>query len=259
MAYINNNNFVSWSTVVEPCDYALPLVTGDKIGLMTNMYLNNLINPFADLRLGLWSEETGIYIFNIPKFTLTTAPGLAPDEYLIYTVNWTVPDLPNNENFRFILYNDPATILYYSNSFREVANTEYTSVVEYRNSNDAYGFLYASAPTFYNKFRVDLWTGRPNYNENKSGYETYEGDFIQVKSDIQKIREFQTRFMDEVSHEAFFSMLSHSDIEIDGIAYKKQPDQSYTIEWSEFDDNKIGNGIVNLLRVDYSEAIINCN
>jgi hypothetical protein len=71
--------------------------------------------------------------------------------------------------------------------------------------------------------------------------------------------EFQTRFFDEAANEAFFSMLAHSEIYIDGVRYKKQPDQSYSISWSDFDDSKIGNGSVNLLRVDYSAAVINCN
>ncbi|MEE9571436.1 MAG: hypothetical protein V3W20_00130, partial [Candidatus Neomarinimicrobiota bacterium] len=195
-------------------------------------------------------------LFNIASLNQIVISG---NNYSFYADEWTVPSLPRVENFRFILYNEPSTILFYSNTFRQVNNTNFTSVVRYRNSNDALGYLYESALNFFNEFRVDIWTGRPNYNENASGYDTYEGAFITVKSDIQKQRQFQTRFLDEISHEAFFSMLTQSEFFIDEIRYKKQPDQSYDISWSEFDDNKIGNGAVNLLVNDYSAAVINCN
>ena len=89
------------------------------------------------------------------------------------------------------------------------------------------------------------------------GHETYQGDLIRVKSDIQKLVNFQTRFFDAGAHEAFFSMLGQSNVEIDDIEYKKG-EESYDIEWSEDDDNQIGNGIVNLLEVDYSAAIKTC-
>ncbi len=240
----------------DPCHYALPLFPGDAINMFMNFILDDTVVPFADLKLGLWSPALGIYLGDIVSLNQIVISG---DNYSFYADEWTVPVLPKNENFRFVLFNAPATILYYSNSFRVVNNTEFTSIVRYRNSNDALGFLYETATTFFNEFRVDVWTGRANYNENVKGYDTHEGDFITVKSDIQKLREFQTRFFDEVANEAFFSMLSQSEFYIDEIRYKKSQDQSYDITWSDDDDTKIGNGIVNLLVDDYSAAVINCN
>jgi hypothetical protein len=256
MAVLNSNNFCTWSDSVDTCYYALPLYQGDLISIFGNFVFDDTVVAFANLKLGLWSSNLGIYLEDIVSLNQIVISG---NNYSWYTDDWTVPNLPNSENFRFVLYNAPSTILYYSNSFKKVSNTGYTSIVKYRNSNDTLGYLYETATTFYNKFRVDLWTGRPDYNENVKGYDTYEGDFINVKSDIQKTREFQTRFFDEVSHEAFFSMLAQSEILIDSVEYKKQQDKGYDIAWSEDDGNKIGNGTVDLLRVDYSAAVINCN
>jgi hypothetical protein len=256
MAVLNNNNFCTWSAIQEECFYALPLIQGDDINIFGNFILDDNTNAFADLKIGLWSADLGLYLEDI-----TSLNQLIVDSnlYSWYADEWTVPDLPNRDNFRFVLYNAPSTILYYSNSFRKVANTDYTSIVRYRNSNDALGYLYESVPSFFNEFRVDLWTGRPNFPENSKGYDTYEGGFITVKSDIQKAIEFQTRYFDEVANEAFFSMLTQSEFYIDEVRYKKQPDAGYEIAWSDDDDNKIGNGIVRLLRDDYSAAVINCN
>lgn len=256
MAVLNSNNFCTWSASIETCNYALPLYAGDDVNMFMNFVLDNTVVPFANLKLGLWSADLGIYLFDIVSLNQIVISG---NNYSFYADEWSVPTLPKNENFRFVLYNAPSTILYYSNSFRVINNTDYTSIVRYRNSNDALGFLYETATTFYNEFRVDLWTGRPNYNENVKGYDTYEGDFIPVKSDIQKIIEFQTRFFDEVANEAFFSMLSQSEFYIDEVRYKKQQDKSYEISWSEDDDTQIGNGTVGLLVNDYSAAVINCN
>ena len=238
----------------DECFYTLPLYKGDGINIFGNFVLDDSVVPFSGLKVGLWSKDLGIYLRNITTINQIIISG---DNYSFYFDEWIVPDLPN-DNFRFIIYREnPDTQLYLSNSFRKIPNTNYTAWVKYNNSVDTLGYLYESAPSFFNEFRIDLWTGRPNFNENVKGYETYEGELIKVKSDIQKLIEFQTRFFDAGSHEAFFSMLSHSSIEIDGITYKKG-EQSYDITWSEDDDNKIGNGIVNLLVDDYSAAIQTC-
>jgi hypothetical protein len=183
MAILNNNNFCIWSTAIETCYYALPLNQGDNINMFMNFILDDSGVPFADLKLGLWSANLGIYLEDITTLNQIVISG---DNYSMYADAWSVPILPKNENFRFVLYNAPSTILYYSNSFRVVNNTDYTSLVTYRNSNDALGYLYEDATSFYNEFRIDLWTGRPNYNENQNGYDTYEGGFIAVKSDVRR-------------------------------------------------------------------------
>lgn len=267
MALVNNNNFVQWfldpdadegiTGTIPTCYYALPLFEGDTINMFMNFVIDDSELAFSILKLGLWSDtlET-IYIPNIVSLNQIIISG---DNYSMYADEWIVPLLFDG-NYRFVIYEEgmPADdIRYFSNAFRKVPNTNYTAWVKYNNSVDTLGYLYESAPSFFNEFRVDLWTGRPNFNENVKGYETYEGELIKVKSDIQKLIEFQTRFFDDGAHEAFFSMLSHSSIEIDGITYKKG-EQSYDITWSEDDDNKIGNGIVNLLVDDYSAAIQTC-
>lgn len=237
------------------CFYTLPLFKGDGINIFINGVLDNAVDVFSQLKVGLWNDN-GIYLRDIASLNQIVISG---DNYSMYIDEWIVPPLPVG-NFRFIIYDDSNGYdieLYLSNSFQKVPNTNYTAFVKYNNSVDTLGYLYESAPSFFNEFRIDLWTGRPNFNENVKGYETYEGDLIRVKSDIQKLVEFQTRFFDDGAHEAFFSMLSHSSIEIDGITYKKG-EQSYDITWSEDDNNKIGNGIVNLLVDDYSAAIKTC-
>lgn len=245
-------------TEIGRCDYSLPLLKTDVISIYGNVQFDSEVIGFTNLGIGLWKVNQGIYLKGIVGLNQNVISG---NIYSFYADEWTVPQLPPGE-YQFFLYNDTdfsgeTNIYYWSNVFRSIVSTGNTSKVKYNNSVDTLGYGYESAPSFFNKFRIDLWTGRPNFNENVKGYETYEGDLIRVKSDIQKLVEFQTRFFDEGTHEAFFSMLGHSNIEIDGITYKKG-EQSYDITWSEDDDNKIGNGIVNLLVDDYSAAIQTC-
>lgn len=257
MAALNTNNFCQWFTAIPTCYYALPLFAGDGINIFGNFVLDDAVTAFSGLKVGLYSDELGgIYLRDI---TVINQAVISGDDYSFYFDEWAVPELFNG-NFRFVLYTDgPETILFFSNAFRKISNTDFTSVVRYNNSSDALGYLYESAPSFFNEFRIDLWTGRPGFNENVKGHDTYKGGFIRVKSDIQKLIEFQSRYLDEGTHEALFTMLTHSQVFIDEIEYEKTQDQSYDIAWSEDDDNKIGTGTINLLRVDYSAAVINCD
>ena len=248
---------IEWFKVYEfdECFYSIPLLENDGLNIFVNAVLDNTVDVFSQLKVGLWNDN-GMYLPDITDLNQLVISG---DSYSMYLDEWIVPDLPPGE-FRFIIYDDSGGFnleLYLSNPFQEIANKNYTSWIKYNNAVDTLSYLYEDVPSFYNEFRIDLWTGRPNYNENVKGYETYEGDLIRVKSDIQRRVEFQTRFFDENAHEAFFAMLGHSSIEIDGIEYKKG-EESYDIAWSEDDGNKIGNGIVNLLEVDYSAAIKTC-
>ena len=258
---INDGDMLSvqmeWMKVYEfdECFYSLPLLEYDGLNIFVNAVLDNAVDVFSQLKVGLWNEN-GIYLSDIVNLNQLIISG---DNYAMYLDEWIVPSLPIG-NFRFIIYDDSGGFnleLYLSNSFQKIANKNYTSFIKYNNEANTLGYLYESAPSFFNEFRIDLWTGRPSFNENVKGHETYEGDLIRVKSDIQKLVNFQTRFFDKGAHEAFFSMLGHSDVFIDDTEYKKG-EESYDIEWSEDDDNQIGNGIVNLLEVDYSAAIKTC-
>jgi hypothetical protein len=252
---INSNNFCRWSENIETCYYSLPLYATDALSIFGNFVLDNTSVPFSTLKLGLYSDElASIYLEDIVNLNQIAISG---NDYSFYTDEWTVPVLAN-DNYRFVLYTGVSTIYYYSNTFIKEESTNYTSKVKYKNGPDALGYLYSSVPAFYNQFRIDLWTGRPNYTENARGYETYEGDFIKTKSDITKLVEFETRFFDEGSHEAFSSMLAHSEIYIDDIQYKRAQSGSYQIAWHDFDDRIIATGGVNLLEVDYSKSIESC-
>lgn len=251
--------FIYQLRVVEigTCDYSLPLLKDDDLSIFGNVQFDDTDIPFSSLKLGLWKVNEGVYLYDIASLNQVVISG---DIYAFYADSWNVPALPKG-NYCFFLYYitgfSELNVYYWSNTFQKVSSANYTSLIKYNNAVNTLGYLYESAPSFYNEFRIDLWTGRPNYNENVKGHDTYEGDLIRVKSDIQRRVEFQTRFYDEGVHEAFFSMLGHSSIEIDGVFYKKG-EEGYDITWSEDDDNKIGNGIINLLEVDYSAAIKTC-
>jgi len=256
MDYVNQNNFCRWISDLSDaeCYYAMPLYEGDDISIFANFELDDYLVPFSGLKLGLWNEDLGIYLEDIATLNQIVISG---DIYSVYADTWVVPELAPL-NYRFVLYNGSANIFYYSNTFSKINITGHTAIIKYNHVVNTLGYLYEDAPTFYNQYRIDLRIGSPTYNENVKGYETYEGDVINVKSDIQKLVKFSTRFFDEGTHEAFFSMLAHSEILIDGVEYKKSQDSSYEISWPDSDYNKIANGEVNLLKVDYSAAVKSC-
>lgn len=254
-AYIKNLLF----TDIGSCNYAAPLLKGDTLSIFGNVELDDSVIAFSGLKLGLWKIDEGLYLQDISSLNQNVISG---NLYSFYVDEWSVPVLPKGL-FSFVLYDDTnygveTMIYYWSNVFNKRSVTGLTSMIKYRNSADTLGYQYASYPSFYNQFRVDLWAGRSNFPENITGYETYNGGFIKTKSDITKLREFETRFFDEGAHEAFAAMLAHSEVLIDDVEHKKTNDGDYSISWSDDDDNKIGNGSVNLLIVDYSSAIKIC-
>lgn len=241
---------------LDDCYYAPPLYKTDVIRMWMNFTIDSDDITFSTLRLGLYSNTLEkIYLYNISGLNQIIISGTI---YTFYANAWTVPQLFNG-TYRFVVYNSSSEdVIWYSNSFTKISNTKFTSIVKYKHDASILGYLYYTIPGFYNQFRIDIRTGNPNYTENVTGYETYKGSLIKTKSDIQKSVEFNTRYFDANTHEAFFSMLAHDEIYIDTIQYKKSQDSGYDITWSEDDDNKIGNGIVNLLVDDYSEAILTC-
>ena len=239
------------------CFYALPLIKNDTISVFVNGELDSTSIPFAGLKIGMLVNYA-MYIRDIASLNQIIISGTI---YSVYADEWVIPVLPPG-NIRFVLYDDTIesydVIYFISNSFQRSISKDFTSVLKYKNAVDALGYQYTDAPTFYNKFRIDIRSGPVQNPENAKGYETYQGDFIKVKSDITRVKEFETRFLDEGAHEAFASMLSHSEILIDNIEYKKNQDSTYEVSYSEFDDTQIGNGIVTLLDADYSSAVKLC-
>jgi len=258
MSYVNDNNFVRWNAnpFGEDCFYTLPLLQGDTLQIMFNYTLDDAVVPFSTLRLGLYNEtDSAFYLLDIASITQVTIVGAS---YVIH-FSWTVPPLPPKARFRFMLYEASFSAFYYfSNSLQPVSSSNYTGLVKYRNAVDTLGYAYTSASSFYNQIRVGLWTGRPTPIENVIGYQTYLNNTIRTRTSINKKREFETRFFDEGAHVAFFAMLAQSEFYIDDVRFKKAEGDEYSITWSEFDDEQIGNGSVELMVDDYSEAINLC-
>lgn len=235
---------------LNDCDYALPLIKGDTVQAYTNFELDDTDIAFADLKIGLYSN--GFYLYDIATLNQVVVSG---DIYNVY-FSWTVPVLPKG-NYRFVLYEDTEIIHYLSNVFRYTSNALHTSIIKYRNTKNILGYTYQTASTFYNQFRVDIWKGSPSWPEKSRGYETYEGDFIRTKSDIQKKVEFKLSYASENVMEAFISSLLHDEFYIDDIEFKKSDGDSLSLEWSQ-EDLQIGTGTINLQEVSYSKSIESC-
>jgi hypothetical protein len=156
-----------------------------------------------------------------------------------------------------VLYEDTENVHFISNVFRYTATTSDTSIIKYRNTKNTLGYQYETATAFYNQFRIDLWRGLSNWPNTSRGYETYEGDFIRTKTDIQKQTEFRLPHMNESAMEAFISAFLHDEVYIDDVEYIKPDGQNLSITWSE-DEIRIGTGVINLQEISFSKSIESC-
>jgi len=232
------------------CSYALPLVEDDVVKGYTNFDIDDNDYAFSSLKLGLYSN--GFYLYDIATLNQVVVSG---DIYNVH-FEWTVPVLPKG-NYRFVLYEDTEDIHYISNSFRYTANKTDTAIIKYRNTKNTLGYLYETATTYYNQYRIDFYRGKPLFPTNSQGYSTYDGGFITTKSDIQKQIEYVLPFASEEILEALNGALLHDEFYIDSVEFEKPNGENVAIAYSE-DDLKIGTGTVNLREVSYSNSIESC-
>ena len=231
------------------CDHALPVIQGDTLKIYFNEDIDENELAFSNLRVGIFNENIRL----VPIVSLNKVV-VSGDIYNFY-FEWVVPVLPKG-NFQFFI--DLSGLLKYtSNHFIVTNKTYHTAIIKYRNTNDILGYLYESIPTFYNQFRIDLWEGLPQWPNESKGYKTYTGDFITVKSDIQKHREFVLPYVSEQVMEGFIAATMHDELYIDDVRYKKPEGENIAIEWSR-EDVRIGTGTINLQEVDYSKSIESC-
>jgi len=251
-------SFFRFKKISNECFYALPLYKNDEIKHLCNYVFDEYEEPFGLSKLGLYDVANNqIYLRDIATLNYIELGG---DNYTFY-FEYTIPPSMIYDEIRFVIYKDwtgSDEIIYLSNLFQFISNTENTSLIKYTNSKNALDYYYESLASFYNQFRVDMHKGRPQFRQQTIGYETYEGKTINTRTNIQKPVMFETRFLDEAAHEAMFAVFQHSEFYIDGVRYEKPNGSEYEITWSEFDDNKIGNGSIELNLYSYSKAIKNC-
>lgn len=120
------------------------------------------------------------------------------------------------------------------NCFKKVCDTDYTSVLEYSNNEDGYGFNYC-IDDVPNKIRLPLYISKPQFSDEESIYTKSDGSIIILKSVTKKEFEGKVDYLDKETHERIKVALSHDNVSIDTDEYNGgiRKNGNYEIEWQE--------------------------
>jgi hypothetical protein len=98
--------------------------------------------------------------------------------------------------------------------FTKIADTCYTTAMNYRNNSNAFYFDYSDA-TFYNKIRLPFYLHSPTFAEENKSYQKSDGSSVLLFSRIWKDYKVKTDYMLDNLHEKFQIATAHSDILVD--------------------------------------------
>lgn len=113
--------------------------------------------------------------------------------------------------FRYGIADANGNLLAFSNKFRRVADTCFSTLLSYWNDDDAFGFSYPSN-TFFNTCRLPFTFHKPVYPIVEQVYTKSDGSIKRASSRINKEYEGYTDFLTEYYHEKLVVALKHDHV-----------------------------------------------
>jgi hypothetical protein len=137
--------------------------------------------------------------------------------------------------FSYCIIDEDGIVVGRTNKLKVVAKDTFTSLVSYRNNEDAYGFLYR-APDTINKVRLKLYLSRPQWPEKKSVYIKSDGYHKLLASFIEEQYELRTEHIPAKLHRFIKMAFAHDQVIIDCPSLDETPveiinSDSYNPTW----------------------------
>lgn len=99
-----------------------------------------------------------------------------------------------------------------SNCFVYKSDTCFTTVLKYRNNENAFGFNYELEEDFYNKVRVGMYLDRPQPITNKNVFRYSDGSYKMLSAVFEKQYEGHVDYYDEQRHFAIAIAMKHDEL-----------------------------------------------
>lgn len=122
-----------------------------------------------------------------------------------------------------------------SNCFVLECDSCYSTLLEYRNNEDAFGFVYCTGEFLTNKLRFPMYLSRPQFTDEEEVYFRSNGTARILSSVTRKLYDLITDNMPVWAHEALKLALSHDFTYVISDQYNGEirKEGAYNIEWSE--------------------------
>lgn len=189
---------------------------------------NETVNydQFKQMLFDLGIDLSGEYIYSdvsteITILADTTSISGIPTDFATFQLNeyWhkgyaavtgdIAVDVPSCFTYCLILPDN--SVMGYTNTFKQVDEKAYTSLVTYSCNESEFEFIYGDSP---NIVRLPFILTKPQFPKRREVYRRSNGTQKIISALVEKEYELETEQMPEVFHEAFAIMLGHDSIVI---------------------------------------------
>lgn len=136
--------------------------------------------------------------------------------------------------------------------------SQQTKVMQFKHSQDAFGFLYSDNPGFVQQIRIEAVFGRiVKYPVIEKIYRQQDGNYRNQNVSIDKSYTLKTGYLDENAHKALSVALKHSTCLLDGVPFFSQGEYAYDGD----DDDTLTNLIqatATLFEQGYNRTTVTC-
>lgn len=151
--------------------------------------------------------------------------------------------------------------------FQKICDPCYTSVIQYYNKENAFGFVYTTGVPnlltgFFNRIRLPMYFKQPQFPQTRNVFTLSNGNKKKLSARIEKEWNLETDYMPKEWHERLVIALEHDFIGAQNvnsnITTELMNESNYEIEWQDFLDYPLGKGKCKLKQIPYKNYNSNC-
>lgn len=176
---------------------------------------------------------------------------------IIKTVRGENPD-QQSQTDRYIYTN---TIVGCIGCFKKICDPCYTTLIRYRNNENAFGFNYNNQ-NFYNSVRLPIYLKQPQFPTVRNVFTLSNGNKKKLSSRIEKEWIVETDWMPKEWHEKLVIALEHDRVGIintnSNLTSEVMMESSYEIEWQDYLDYPLAKAKFKLKQIPYNNVNSNC-
>lgn len=152
--------------------------------------------------------------------------------------------------------------------FQKICDPCYTTVVDYNNNEDAFGFIYSSNVSPFplgsltNRIRLPFYLRQPQFPTSRNVFTLSNGQEIKLSARVKKEWSVKTEWMPKEWHEKLAIALEHDTVNFNNsnanVNSKVLMDSTYQIEWQDYLDYPMAQANFKVKQTPYNNVNSNC-
>jgi len=151
--------------------------------------------------------------------------------------------------------------------FQKICDPCYTTVIQYYNNENAFGFIYVvGTPNvltgFFNRVRLSLYFKQPQFPSTRNVFSLSNGNKKILSARIQKEWICQVDYFPKEWHERLVIAINHDFIAVSNtnanLTSEIEPSADYQIEWQDYLDYPMARASFKANQIPYNNVNSNC-